>query len=113
MSTDRKLIGGVWYVREDTAENFSISTTDAIHYKGIVYEDSDVCFDAHLIDDFDAPTISFIDKRIPSRYEEFWDNANWMRAVLDGEPDAMKELPKGLEQQTIAFLKYLNEADFI
>lgn len=113
MSTDRRLIDGVWYVREDTAENFSISTTDAIHYKGIVYEDSDVCFDAHFIEDFDVPNIGFTDKRLPNRHEEYWDNVNWMRAVLDGETDAMKELPKGLEQQTVAFLKYLKEVGWL
>ncbi len=97
MEQNRIQINGVWYVREDQAQENHIEL-DPIKFDGIVVENDKFCFEAtrtrkDSYSYYDDISIKFTDKRVKLFKEEHWDNNIWMRRVLKNDSDSLKELP--------------------
>ena len=106
MKNHRIQINGVWYVREDQAQENPIEL-DPIKFEGVVVENNEFCFEATRIDSgdpYDDINIKFTDKRIKPWKEENWDNNIWMKGVLNNEPVSFEELPD-MGSDGIRFLK--------
>ena len=122
-------IDGVWYTREDTVVEPTISRLEeSISYEGLVFESDLYCFEAtRLRDDtgnfYDKEcSIKFTDK---SKYSglgdveigEIWDNAEWMIGILNNDPEAIEEALESLCSQGIeefrVVLKELAEKGWI
>jgi hypothetical protein len=102
-------IDGVWYVKEETKDQSTISRLEpGIKYDGFVFESNLYAFDCTRIYDEDGDlykdgtvSIKFTDK---SKYsglgnneiEEHWDNVDWMRALLINEPEAIADAMESL-----------------
>ena len=119
---DRIEINGVWYIKEDVAtskfEKVTISELEpGIKYDGFVFESNLYAFDCTRIYDEDGNlykdgnvSIKFTDK---SKYsglgneetQEYWDNVDWMRALLINEPESIEEAMESLCSQGFAELK--------
>lgn len=119
MKQDRIQVNGVWYVREDQAQE--PIELDPTEFEGVVVENKDFCFEATRIrkdgggfyDDID---IEFIDKRVKPWKEEHWDSNSWMKGILDNNPDSFKELPDiGSEGIRFlqAFLQHLKDEEWL
>jgi len=134
---DRIEINGVWYVREDTINNPSDSLVLAEEEMNLTfseeccYETDKYCFVASRIrkdtfrenDEFYPDiSITFTDKRIGDRdtwKEEYWDNNNWFKGILEGNPESVKSLDEETElckegkRQFKGFLNRLVEEGWI
>lgn len=119
MTQDRIQINGVWYVKEDQAQE--PIKLDPSEFKGIVVENEDFCFEATTTfkyngDSYDHIDINFTDKRVKPWKEELWDNNAWMRGVLNNNPESLKALPDigsdGIRYLQ-AFLKHLTEKQWL
>jgi hypothetical protein len=115
---DRIQINGVWYVREDISEQKDIKVT---YSKSCHYENDDYVWEATKLmkDDeisyYPDIDIKFTDKRIKPWKEDYWDNNLWMVAVMNDDPDAIKEVresesmcEQGIKEFKL-FLKKLEE----
>ena len=103
-------INGVWYVREDTItdplDHLEAEVIDLTFSEECCYETSKYCFVALRIrrdsgDEF-YPDISikFTDKRSGDRdtwKEEYWDNNNWFKGILEGNPESVKSLNEEMD----------------
>jgi hypothetical protein len=101
---DRIEINGVWYVREDaitdSLDHLESEEMDLTFSEECCYETSKYCFVASRIrkdeDEFYPDiSITFTDKRSGSRdtwKEEYWDNNNWFKGILEGDPDSIQSL---------------------
>ena len=119
MEQNRIQINGVWYIREDQAQE-NLIELDPIKFEGVVVEDNNFCFEATRIlrdsgDPYDDIDIKFTDKRIEPFKEEHWDSNSWMRGILDNNPDSLKELPDIGEGTKLlqAFLQYLKDEEWL
>ena len=110
---DRIEINGVWYVKEDTTTKKHIEL-DPTHFDGCVVENEDFCMEATRIfrDDGtpydDSVTIECTDKRSSDRKDwetEHWDNNEWLRGVLENNPESMKGLPAYMGNENVLFLQ--------
>ena len=120
---DRIQINGVWYIKEEEliAEEYvppTISQLEpGVRYDGFVFESNLYAFDCTRIYDEDGNlykdgnvSIKFTDK---SKYsglgneetQEYWDNVDWMRALLINEPESIEEAMESLCSQGFAELK--------
>ena len=118
---NRIQVDGVWYVREDQVqESFELNP---VKFDGIVVENENYCFEATRIhkDDNggyykDSVDIKFTDKRIKPWKEDYWDNNDWMRRVLENNSDSIKELPiedpKDIKYFQ-SFLQYLKDEEWL
>ena len=100
-------INGVWYVREDAIndsldhlEAEEIDVTDCLI---CTWECTDWAFEAYVIlkdeaenitDHYPDPSITITDKRIKGK--ENWkehsaDNPNWMKGILENNPESLSE----------------------
>jgi hypothetical protein len=110
-------IDGVWYTREDNTTPEVIPQLEpSVSYEGLVFESDLYCFEAtRLRDDtgnfYDKEcSIKFTDK---SKYSglgdveigEIWDNADWMRGIIENEVEAIEEAMESLCSQGFAELK--------
>jgi len=97
-------INGVWYVRED-AINDSLDHLESEEMyltfsEECCYETDKYCFVASRVrkdeDEFYPDiSITFTDKRSGDRdtwKEEHWDNNNWFKGILEGNPESIKSL---------------------
>ena len=118
---ERIEINGVWYVRENTKENIILDPT---HFDGCVVENDNFAFEATRIfkDDgtpYEGLTIECTDKRFENRKDwkvEHWDNDNWLRGILNNNPDSWKELPEmgsGDIHFLQTFLQYLKDKEWL
>jgi hypothetical protein len=106
---DRIEINGVWYVREDaitdSLDHLESEEMDLIFSEECCYETDKYCFIASRIrkdEDGFYPDIDikFTDKRSGSRdtwKEEYWDNNNWFKRILEGDPESVESLDKETE----------------
>ena len=113
---DRIEINGVWYIREDLANNqeedFELSF--ALH---ALYEDDKYCWEATRLykDDtkssfYDDIDIKFTDKRVKPWKEDHWDNNFWMKGVLDNDPESMRDAKESMCDNGIKTFKlFLNK----
>lgn len=120
MIKDRIQIDGVWYVREDNIEDEPINL-DVVETQGCLVENEDFCYDATRIANdkggfYEGVDIKVTDKREKPWKEDHWDNNNWMRGVLEYNPESWKELPD-LDGKNIkflqAFLQYLKDKEWL
>ena len=128
---NRIKINGVWYVRED-------AITDPLDYleaeemeltfsEECCYETDKYCFVASRMrkdggDEFYPDiSITFTDKRDDRDKwkEEYWDNNNWFKGILEGNPESIASLdeetylcPKG-KRQFKGFLNRLVEEGWL
>ena len=104
-------IDGVWYTREDNTTPEVIPQLDpSISYEGLVFESDLYCFEATRLRDDDGEfydkecSIKFTDKSIIhdiDKFQEYWDNAEWMIGILNNDPEAIEEALESLCSQGI------------
>ena len=115
---DRIEVNGVWYIKEESDVESTISQLGpGIKYDGFVFESDLYAFDCTRIYDDDGNLykdgnvcIKFTDK---SKYSglgnneivEIWDNANWMCGVLEDDVEAIEEAMESLCSQGLVELK--------
>jgi hypothetical protein len=119
MEQNRIQINGVWYIREDQAQENAIEL-DPIKFEGVVVENNEFCFEAtrtrkDSYSYYDDIAIKFTDKRVKPWREDNWDSNSWMKGVLDNNPDFLKELPDIGEGTKFlqAFLQYLKDEEWL
>jgi hypothetical protein len=120
MNKDRIQIDGVWYVKEDNQNDEPIEL-DVIETQGCLVENTNFCYDATRIANdkggfYEGVDIQVTDKRSKPWKEDNWDNSNWMRGVLEYNPESWKELPDlGSEdiKFLMAFLQHLKDKEWI
>jgi hypothetical protein len=125
-------INGVWYVREDaitdSLDHLEVEEMDLTFTEECHYETDKYCFVASRIridggDEFYPDiTIEFTDKRSANRdtwKEEFWDNNNWFKGILENNPESINSFNKDTDlceqgkQQFKAFLHRLKEEGWL
>lgn len=117
---DRIEINGVWYIREDLVESSeSNSDLEITDFLGSVCETDDYSWEASKIyrdiesNEFynDDINIKFYDKKL--KEEEYWDNCQWMRNLLNGDKETIDTARKNMSmkgvQDFIKFLKILKK----
>ena len=128
---DRIEINGVWYVREDAiTDSLDRLESEEMYLtfsEECCYETSKYCFVASRIrkdeDEFYPDiSITFTDKRSGDRNtweEEYWDNNNWFKGILEGNPESIASLdeetylcPQG-KRQLKGFLNRLVEEGWL
>ena len=113
---DRIEVNGVWYIKEESDVESTISELEpGVRYDGFVFESNLYAFDCTRIYDEDGNLykdgnvcIKFTDKSVVhdiTEYQEHWDNVDWMRALLINEPEAIEEAMESLCSQGFAELK--------
>ena len=125
-------INGVWYVREDaitdSLNHLESEEMDLTFSEECCYEASKYCFVASRIrkdesrEFYPDISITFTDKRSGNRdtwEEEYWDNNNWFKGILEGNPESVEALDKETElckegkRQFKGFLNRLVEEGWI
>ena len=110
MSAERININGIWYVKEqddltNTEDSIKIDPTD---YYGSVVENDDYCFEATKLVDYNIGIdIKFTDKRSKPWREDNWDNMEWLKGVLNGNQDSLKQLHELNPEGKVFFIKFL------
>ena len=129
---DRIEINGVWYVREDaitdSLDQLESVEMDLTFSEECCYETDKYCFVASRIrknesgEFYPDISITFTDKRSGNRdtwKEEYWDNNNWLKGILEGNPESVEsldnetELCKEGKRQFKGFLNRLVEEGWI
>lgn len=129
---DRVQINGVWYIREDAIndsldhledEEMDLAFSEECHLETDKY-----CFTASRLRKGDSDefyqdiSITFTDKRSGDKdtwKEEYWDNNNWFKGILEGNPESVESLNKETElcsqgkRQFKAFLNRLVEEKWL
>ena len=116
---DRIEVNGVWYIKEDTIVQPTISQLEpGIKYDGFIFESNLYAFDCTRIYDEDGNLykdgnlcIKFTDKSKGEGDQkewginEIWDNADWMCGILENEVEAIDEAMESLCSQGLIELK--------
>ena len=129
---DRIEINGVWYVREDAItdplDHLEAEEMHLTFSEECCYETDKYCFVASRLrkdggdEFFKSIVITFTDKRSGNRdtwKEEYWDNNNWFKGILEGNPESVESLDKETElckegkRQFKGFLNRLVEEGWI
>ena len=109
-------IDGVWYIKENTIVQPTISELEpGIKYDGFVFESNLYAFDCTRIYDEDGNlykdgnvSIKFTDKSVVhdiTEYQEHWDNGDWMNGILDGDEGSIETAMESLCSQGLVELK--------
>ena len=129
---ERIEINGVWYVREDSqvSKTLIIGEDDVTHYRGIVHESDNYCFEASkLYKDFTsgqdhddiAIEVTFKERGVPQKdwKTESWDHMGFFRGVLKNNKISIDAVRKefngdneGVEDFK-AFLVYLQKIHWL
>jgi hypothetical protein len=113
---DRIEVNGVWYIKENTIVQPTISELEpGIKYDGMIFESDLYSFDCTRIYDEDGNLykdgnvcIKFTDKSIIhdiDKFQEHWDNVDWMCGILENEVEAIDEAMESLCSQGLIELK--------
>ena len=113
---DRIEVNGVWYIKENTIVQPTISELEpGIKYDGFVFESNLYAFDCTRIYDEDGNLykdgnvcIKFTDKSIIhdiDKFQEHWDNGDWMNGILDGDEGSIETAMESLCSQGLVELK--------
>jgi hypothetical protein len=127
-------INGVWYVREDTINDslthLEEKDVDVTFSEECCYETEKYCFVASRIrrdgsssgEFYPDIIIKFTDKKsanIDTWKEEFWDNNNWFKGILENNPESINSFNKDTnlceqgKRQFKAFLHRLKEEGWL
>ena len=109
-------IDGVWYIKENTIVQPTISELEpGIKYDGFIFESNLYAFDCTRIYDEDGNlykdgnvSIKFTDKSVVhdiTEYQEHWDNGDWMNGILDGDEGSIETAMESLCSQGLVELK--------
>ena len=112
-------VNGVWYIKENTIVQPTISELEpGIKYDGFIFESNLYAFDCTRIYDEDGNLykdgnvcIKFTDKckgegdQKEWGIDEIWDNADWMCGILENEVEAIDEAMESLCSQGLIELK--------
>lgn len=115
---DRIEINGVWYIREDLANN-QVEDIELSFSLQALYEDDKYCWEAtrlykgndrsNFYEDID---IKFTDKRIKPWKEDHWDSNQWFKEVMNNDSEALEELSKDLCSSGVkTFRLFLNKLE--
>jgi hypothetical protein len=129
---ERIEINGVWYVREDSQspKTLTIGENDVTHFRGIVHESDNYCFEASKLykdftsgQDYDdiAIEVTFKEKGVPQKEwrTEYWDSVSFFLGILKNHPGSINtlqdEFSKDAEGIGIfkAFLVYLQKIHWL
>ena len=113
---DRIEVNGVWYIKENTIVQPTISELEpGIKYDGFVFESNLYSFDCTRVYDEDGNLykdgnlcIKFTDKSIIhdiDKFQEHWDNGDWMNGILDGDEGSIETAMESLCSQGLVELK--------
>ena len=113
---DRIEVNGVWYIKENTIVQPTISQLDSgVKYDGMVFESDLYSFDCTRVYDEDGNLykdgnlcIKFTDKSIIhdiDKFQEHWDNVDWMNGILDGDEGSIETAMESLCSQGLVELK--------
>ena len=113
---DRIEVNGVWYIKEDTIVQPTISQLEpGVKYDGMVFESDLYAFDCTRIYDEDGclykdgnVSIKFTDKSVVhdiEKFQEHWDNEAWMQGVIEDDVEAIEEAMNSLCSQGLVELK--------
>ena len=113
---DRIEVNGVWYIKEESDVESTISQLEpGVRYDGFVFESNLYAFDCTRIYDEDGNLykdgnvcIKFTDKSVDyamKEYQEHWDNVDWMNGILENEVEAIEEAMESLCPQGFVELK--------
>ena len=113
---DRIEVNGVWYIKENTIVQPTISELEpGIKYDGFVFESNLYAFDCTRIYDEDGNlykdgnvSVKFTDKSVVhdiTEYQEHWDNGDWMNGILDGDEGSIETAMESLCSQGLVELK--------
>jgi hypothetical protein len=113
---DRIEINGVWYIREDLANNqvedFELSfSLQAMHEDdNYVWEATRICKDYSTTLFYEDIDIKFTDKRVKPWKEDDWDNNFWMKGVMNNDLEAMTDAKESMCDNGIkTFRVFLNK----
>ena len=120
---DRIEINGVWYIREDLANN-QVEDFELSFSLQAMHEDDNYVWEAKRLykDDtkssfYDDIDIKFTDKRVKPWKEDHWDNNFWMKGVLSNDPESMTDAKESMCDNGIktfrVFLNKLKEEGWI
>jgi hypothetical protein len=129
---ERIEIKGVWYVREDlqSPKTITIRENDVTHFRGVVHESEDYCFEASKIykdfttgQDYDGVEIkiTFKERGVPQKdwRTEYWDHTAFFQGILKNHPGSINVIQKefngdneGIEIFK-AFLVYLQKIHWL
>ena len=113
---DRIEVNGVWYIKENTIVQPTISQLDSgVKYDGMVFESDLYSFDCTRVYDEDGNLykdgnlcIKFTDKSIIhdiDKFQEHWDNVDWMNGILDGDEGSIETAMESLCTRGLIELK--------
>ena len=113
---DRIEVNGVWYIKENTIVQPTISQLEpGIKYDGFIFESNLYAFDCTRIYDEDGNLykdgnlcVKFTDKSIIhdiDKFQEHWDNVDWMNGILDGDEGSIETAMESLCSQGLVELK--------
>jgi hypothetical protein len=117
MNKDRIQINGVWYVKESnaktTTKKVEIEDYQITKFKGATFENENYCWEATKVykDDgsfYSGLTIKFTDKTggdYDSSKTFHWDNDDWMRGVLESDPECLEEARDEMDEEGIAYFQ--------
>jgi hypothetical protein len=129
---ERIEINGAWYVREDSqvSKTLTIGENDVTHYRGIVHESEDYCFEASKLykdfttgqdyDDIEIK-IAFKERGVPQKdwKTEYWDHTGFFQGILKNHLESINAVREkfsgdsGGVEAFKAFLVYLQKIHWL
>lgn len=118
---ERININGVWYVREDSIQENRRDNIEIYDYIGCECDTSNYSWEAiRLYKDnsetfYEDISIKFTDKR--KKEDDYWDNNNFLKGILENDPESMKALRDSLDDNGVEdfkiFLSVLKEKGWL
>jgi len=109
MNKDRIQINGKWYVAEQPEEDVEFDPGDLTFFRGCAFETDSSCFEfSNLTNEESKPygsdvsfSVEYTDKRFKDREDwkvDYWDNVNWLKELIQGNPDSLHELESTVDK---------------
>ena len=113
---DRIEINGVWYIREDLANN-QVEDFELSFALQAMYEDDKYVWEATRLYKDNSQTsfyedidIKFTDKRVKPCKEDHWDSNEWMKGVMNNDPESMTDAKESMCDDGVKTFKlFLNK----
>lgn len=116
---DRIEINGVWYIREDLANNQEVEDFELSFALQAMYEDDKYVWEATRLYKDNSQTsfyedidIKFTDKRVKPWKEDHWDSNEWMKGVMNNDPESMTDAKESMCDDGVKTFKlFLNKLE--